>query len=66
MTYDEELLCRPWNRDLFVAWKRDEITWSEAVFLAKRVEFHTSLPSMPDWCAAALLWMYDLMFEPRR
>lgn len=64
MTYDEELLCRPWNRDLFIAWKTGEIRFDEAAFLARRVEFHSTVDWFPDIVITGLLIVYDVLYEP--
>lgn len=64
MTEDERLLCAPWNRGIFVLWQNGEISRAEAVFLARRVEFHCALLVLPRWLTCAILHLYEAVFEP--
>ncbi len=64
MTDDEDFICRTWNRDLFVAWKHGEITFDEAAFLARRVDFHEAIEWMPAWMLRIALKIYDFLYEP--
>lgn len=59
MTSDKELLCRSWNRDLWLAWREGEITYDEAVFLAWRCEFHARIDWLPEWAQRIALGLYD-------
>lgn len=62
---DDELLCRRWNRDLWHALRAGEVTREEAVFLARRTEFHATVDTMlPDLAVKLALNVYDLLFEP--
>ncbi len=63
-THEEELIARSWNRELFLAWKNDEITWEEAVFLARRVEFHYTIRRAPPIFIRLALRFYDFLYEP--
>lgn len=47
------------------AWTTGEITFDEAVFLARRVVFDVRYAShLPVRVRRAALWFYDLFFEP--
>lgn len=59
MTRDEELLCRSWNRDLWLAWREGVITYDEAVFLARRGEFQQHLECLPVPVQRVALGLYD-------
>lgn len=64
MTFEEELICHPENRELFVAWHEGEITLEEAVYIVRRSELEWRLAWMPRALSAVLIWFYELFNEP--
>lgn len=64
MTGDELLLRHPGYRGLFVAGTDGEITFDEAVFLARRVEFELRWGGVQAWLNALALRVYDLLHQP--